>query len=179
MDIGTISRNGSNYETVIASEYVRYLKSIGARTISAEKNGYVIARKAVPGETVKVYVSNGNLEVTETAAEGQWLLTRADHNGEPVIDKFGHKNQWLVGEEIFQKKYDVQNIASNGLTKPLCSPQTFIETDRDIAIMVPWGENGSLVPQTIERGGFLNIEDSEAIYGIAKDELFETYAVRE
>lgn len=179
MDIGTISRNGSNYETVIASEYVRYLKSIGARKISAEKNGYVIARKAIPGEKIGVYISNGNLEVTETAADGQWLLTRADDKGEPVIDKFGHKNEWFVDDIIFRRKYDVRNMTSNGLAKPLGGPQHFIETDRDIAVMVPWGKDGSLVPQIIDKGGFLNIDDIEAVYGIARDEFFETYAVRE
>lgn len=179
MDIRTISQNGKNYETVNAPQYVEYLKSIGAGTLSAKKSGYVIARKAVPGEKIGVYISNGNLEVTETAAEGQWLLTRTNDKGEPVIDKFGHMNEWFVDDETFRRKYDVRNMTSNGLAKPLSSPQTFIEADRDIAIMVPWGKDGSLVPQIIDKGGFLNIDDPTAIYGIARDEFFETYIVSE
>lgn len=177
MDIRTISRNGKNYETVNAPQYVEYLIDSGAKTLSARKSGYVIARKAIPGEKIGVYISNGNLEVTESAAEGQWLLTRADDNGEPVIDRFGHKNEWFVDDETFRRKYDVRNMASNGLAKPLGSPQTFIETDRDIAVMVPWGKDGALVPQIIDKGGFLNIDDPKAVYGIARDEFFETYMV--
>lgn len=177
MDIRTISKNGKSYETVNAAQYVEYLKSNGAKTISAKKSGYVIARKAVPGEKIEVCISNGNSEVTEAAAEGQWLLTRADDKGEPVIDKFGHKNEWFVDDETFRKKYDTANMGANGFVKPSGVSQTFIETDRDIAIMVPWGENGSLVPQIIDKGGFLNIEDPTAIYGIAKEEFFETYMI--
>lgn len=177
MDIRAISRNGKDYETVNAAQYVKYLKSIGAKTISAKKSGYVTARKAIPGEKIVVYISNGNQEVTESAGEGQWLLTRADDKGKPVIDKFGHKNEWFVDDETFRRKYDTANMGENGFVKPFGVSQTFIETDRDIAIMVPWGENGSLVPQIIDKGGFLNIEDTNAVYGVAREEFFETYMI--
>lgn len=177
MDIRTIDGNGKSYETVNEAEYVKYLKSIGAKTISAKKSGYVTARKAILGEKLAVYISNGNTEVTETAREGQWLLTRADDKGVPVVDRFGHKNQWFVDDETFRKRYDTANLNENGLAKPLGISLAFIETDRDIAIMVPWGEKGSLVPQIIDKGGFLCIDDINAVYGIAREEFFETYTV--
>ena len=43
--------------------------------------------------------------------------------------------------------------------------------------MCPWGENGRLIPQTVDAGGYLISASANDCYGIAADEFANTYAV--
>ena len=171
--------NGKSYEIVDPSIYVPALKNSGAKQINAEKSACIRIRKGEIGEKIQVYTSNGNLEASETYHDtNNWIVTRVDLDGKTVIDKYNHDNTWQISDETLKKKYDFDNMTSDNIVKPKGGIQTFIQVDKDIAIMVPWGENGSLIPQVIDKNGYLNITKPEDIYGIAAEEFAETYAVK-
>lgn len=172
-----VVRNDKVYEVVEPKNYVDSLMDNNAKLVAAEKSACVIARKGVPGEKIQVYTANGNLEATEVCGENKWIVTRADLDGNPVIDDYGHRNTWQISDETFKKKYDVEHMTENGFVKPNGGKQDFIQVDKDIAVMVPWGENRALIPQTIDAGGYLNITNKEKIYGIANSEFDDTYRV--
>lgn len=178
--MGHINRNGVDYEVVDARTYVNELNLRGASTVFARKSqssGGVIARKGPLGGKVKVYTNDGNLEAVEFCGEGQWILTKADSDGNPIIDDYGHTNTWRVDDAVFKSKYEVKNMTPSGYVLPVSNPQMFIQIDKNVAIMKPWGENGELVAQTIAAGGYLNITNLDDIYGIAVAEFNETYTV--
>ena len=155
------------------ADYARDLVESGALTVEAEKKGAVLARPAKEGEELDVWTKDGNYEGHETAQKGDIILTRADDNGQPVIDENGHTNTWKVSEETFKKKYDTEHQdPETGFVKPAGGTQVFVQTDRDITMMAPWGEM-----QNIQAGGFLNITDPKDVYGIANEEFNETYKV--
>lgn len=173
-----VNRNDKFYEVIDAQKYAQRLVDAGVEQLTAKKSGCVIIRKGKEGETIPVYTANGNLEATETCQPGKYIVTRADMNGEVIIDQHGHTNQWQISEETLRKKYAVPDDIANGtFAEPKGGPQIFIQTGKDIAVMVPWGENGSLIPQTVDNGGYLNITNMNDIYGIANTEFHETYSV--
>ena len=174
-----VIRNGKEYEIIDdAEQYTSELAGNNANVVSGTKSGGVIARKGTPGEPIVVYTNNGNIEATESCGENKWILTRADDKGKPVIDKYGHDNSWQISEETLKERYDVKHMTKDGFVRPISSPQTFIQVDKDIAVMKPWGPNGSMIPQTLDKGGYLNITNKDDIYAIAAAELKETYNVK-
>lgn len=160
-------------------EYAIELMNSGAAVILAEKSGCVFARKAdAKGEYITVYTSNGTEEVKqEFAPAGAWILTRATLDGKVVLNAAGKPNSWVPKAGVFEKKYDVANMRDDGFTKPKGGVQKFVRISEDIAIMVPWGENGALIPQNLEAGSVLNVTNLDDIYGIAEIEFSETYEI--
>lgn len=160
-----------------AGKYVNNLLSSGADVIRAEKSSCVIAHQATVAGPVDTYTASGLHEVAEYADVGDWVVTRADLEGKPVLNGEGKPNTWVIKNDTFKKKYDVANMRDDGFTKPKGGVQSFVRISEDISIMVPWGKDGALVPQNLEAGAVLNITNMNDIYGIAKDEFAETYAI--
>lgn len=176
-----VVRDGKPFEIVRdTDEYVARLQADGVKPCMAEKSRCVIPRRLTPGEKIRVYSQNGVLEADETAGKDCILLTKAGPDGKPVIDGFGHMNQWQTTESTFREKYDVPDgkITDGQPVKPKSVPQKFIRTDRDVALMVPWGKDGSLIPQTIEKDGYVNITDPSAAYGVSARDFKDTYQVK-
>ena len=157
--------------------YVAKLQAADAKECVAEKTGAVIAHLVTPEEapvSLEVYTKNGNLEATEHVDAGKVIVTRADMDTQkPVIDSYGHTNSWSMDADKFQKKYDNPEI--DGFSRPKGGLQKFIQIPQDLTIYVPWGENGSLVPQNLKAGSYLNITNPKDVYGIAQEEFQETY----
>lgn len=179
MSENTVERNGKSYRIIDPDTYIDECEWNGI--IRAEKNGYIIARKAEDGERVNVTTQNGNHEASETAKKGDWIVTRADEDGHPVLDENGNRNSWIVGDDVISQKYESQGYANREelFFKPNGGEQEFMRVQEDVAAMVPWGENGENIPLTVDKGGYLNITDPDDVYGIAEDEFNETYAVTE
>jgi len=176
--ISVVERNGKSYRCVDATDYARRLAERKAVEVRAEKNACVLARPAIQDETISVFTQNGNLEAVECGVEGNVVVTRCDLDGVPIVDSFGHVNTWQMRAETFAEKYDVSNMRpEDGFTRPRGGVQRLIRVDEDVAIMVPWGEDGSEVPLTIDRGGWLNVTDPADIYGVADEEFRETYQI--
>ena len=175
-----VVQDGKPFEIIKdGTKYAIELQKKGEKTYSAEKSGCVIARMVEPGEKIETYSQAGILEASETGIKGCVLLTKAGLDGKPVVDEHGHVNQWQAEEATFRKKYDVPEgpIQADSFAKPKGGLQEFIPVDKDVAFMVPWGENGSLIPQTIEKGGLMNFTNPDDIYGISARDFKDTYQV--
>ena len=178
--MANIFRNGKLYRFVDAKAYVKRLAKGKAAQIRAEKDACVLARPAVQGEIIPVFTKNGYLEAVERGVSGNIVVTRCDLSARPIVDSFGHVNTWQMSAETFEEMYDSAGMRpEDGLTRPKGGVQQFIQADDDVAIMVPWGEDGALIPETIDRDSWLNITDDEDIYGVATEEFRETYHIIE
>lgn len=174
------NNNDEEFPIVNATDYIQQLKKNNAETVVAEKSSGIVARQVIneKGEDIQVYTDNGNHEVTEHAEQGKWVVSKADMNtGKAVIDANGNTNTWSMNDETLNKKYDVANMDANGFVKPKGGEQTFIKTDKDVAILVPWGKDGELIPQTLKKDSYLNITNPKDVYGIAGNEFAETYQI--
>lgn len=171
--------NGRRYEEVPAEGYVDVLRQDGAEEVDAEKSARVLVTPSRPGDRIRVWVESGDHEVDEVVGEDHVVVTRCDDAGNPVLDEHGHVNTWTMRRETFEKKYDAANISPGGVARPRGGRQRFIRTDRDVVLMVPWGEGGALVPQHIAKGGWLNVTSLGDVYGIAEAEFAETYGIVE
>lgn len=148
----------------------------GKEIVNASKSGYILANVIPEGQKMafNTYTSDGNIEAKETANAGDVIATRSNDDGIPVIDDFGHMNQWVMSQETLGKKY----VKVEGyLYKPAGGTQKFVKVDEDVRIFVPWGEGGALVPLDIKKGGYLNVTNRNDIYGIAEAEFNETYQI--
>lgn len=174
------NNNGEEFPIVNAADYIQQLKNNNAETVVAKKSGCIIARKVTSekGEDIQVYTNDGNHEATEHADKGKWIVSKADINtGKAIIDEHGNTNTWSMDDETINKKYDIANMDESGFVKPKGDEQTFIKTDKDIAILVPWGKDRELIPQTLKKDSYLNITNPKKVYGIARNEFAETYQI--
>ncbi len=134
-----------------------------------KKFARVQARPGIVGEKIATILRDGHAEVDplhpEVVGEGEWVITNP--GGE----------QYKVSAEKFKARYDVENgPGADGKYAPKGKPIVAMQIHEDIAIMVPWGENRSLIPQKLRAGSFLNITDIDSIYGIGEQEFYDTYA---
>ena len=145
--------------------------------VNAKKNGYIMARPAEDGERISVMTSDGHKEAQEVAKPGDWVATRAYENGTPHVDEHGNVNSWLMSEDTLAKKYNMGQKLENGerMFAPRGEEQKFMRVSENVALSVPWGENGAPIDQYIKEGGWLNITNENDIYGIAEQEFFDTY----
>ena len=61
--------------------------------------------------------------------------------------------------------------------KPKEQEQEFMRLSEDVALSVPWGENGKDILMIVDKGGYLNITDRDDVYGIAENDFNETYRI--
>ena len=147
------------------------------KPVVAVKFARVKARRGVVGEEVISYSQNGIVEKVDTVSEDPetkevgWVLTKVDENGEPIVDEYGHKNEWIVDHSKFTKKYEKDETMSDGIYKPVGGPQIFVPIVMDV-ILYQWGGE-----MKIEAGGWLNITDPSDIYGISERDFDDTYKI--
>lgn len=166
------------YKRVDANKYVDLLKRRGATATKAVKFARVLAREGKIGENIITYNSTGDVETRNTVGvemdsvtneqKPEMVLTMSTMNGEPVIDKFGHENTWIVPASVFDSKYKESEI--EGVYDPKGIPQDFIQISENIIINTSWGED-----QYLKVGAYLNVTAPNDIYGIAEDEFNHTY----
>ena len=85
-----------------------------------------------------------------------------------MIDEYGNKNEWIIDDTTFKKKYEV-DIENPMLFKPKGGPQIFVEIPDNI-ILEQWGSE-----MNIEKGGYINITNVDDMYGISKRDFEDTY----
>lgn len=167
-------KSHNEFKPVDIKAYIDEIKTHAA-IVTAAKSGCVQARQVTDpnGEDLTTYVQDGTVETVNHANQGDWILTNADHKtGLPVIDNNGNTNSWAIPDAAFKKKYDCGNPDKNGNFVPKGGEQTFIKTSENISFTAPWGEQ-----QNIKAGGYINITSPDDIYGIARDEFYQTYDV--
>lgn len=138
--------------------FVKSLLEDGVLVRTYAKSVLVYAVEASGGEKVVTQLADGTIETTSVAKEGDFIITNPD--GE----------RYVVSSNKFHKKYELAFDVGENCYKPKADVCKFLEIDEDITFVCSWGEM-----QYIKAGGFINITDFDDIYGVAKNEFFDTY----
>lgn len=169
------------YLTVDIGAYVREGIASGRLVpVSAVKYGRVLARRGENGEKLvtltvgadggELIESVGTVETDPLTGECGWIVTKADENGAPVIDRHGHKNQWIVSDSTFLRKY-IPAEGTDGCYRPVPVCCRFVCLREDISF--PFGDDVMYV----DAGGYLNITDENAVYGVSEKDFYDTYRI--
>ena len=148
-------------------------------TLYAKKTGDVTARIGKEGEEIATYVSDGTLETVnrvkrdENGALGV-VVSTADGARGIVVDANGRTNTYIIDRKTFDRKYkDADRVSEERqLFQPKGEIQAFVQTEEDISITAPWGEE-----ENLKAGSFLNVTDPNGIYGVAYEEFLQTYSL--
>lgn len=141
---------------------------------TAVKFARIVARQGVVGQEVESFTANGLsekvavVELDEVTKQPGWIATKVDSEGNIIIDEFGHKNQWIISDSVFTKKYEI-DPENPTLFKPKGGPQVFVEIQDNITLE-QWGSE-----MNVEKGGFINITNADDMYGISKRDFDDTY----
>ncbi len=154
---------------VTPADFQRIAEELGSPPIRARKIGYVAARKATKSEVVETR-SNGK-ETTNTASAGDLIVTNLSPQREPLRDRDGHLNVYVIEAARFPALYEPAGGESaqgpiyraKGVVSAIPLPGGF-----DIA--APWGER-----QT-SSNGYLLCNGTE-VYGSSREAFEKTYEV--
>ena len=161
-----------NYQEVKVEKYVKDGLVSGKLTpIEAEKFARIIARQGTLGEEVISWSvdSLGNaieekrdtVKVDSKTNNLGWIVTKADEQGNPILDNNGHINQWIIEDSTFTKKYEI-DPNNNLIFRPKGGVQLFVQIPDNI-ILEQWGSK-----MQIAQGGYINITDPSDMYGISE-----------
>lgn len=138
----------------------------------AEKYARILARHGVEDEQIITWsVDSDGKEIIEKISkvkENDWVVTKANENGNPEVDKNNHVNEWIVDDVTFKKKYELDS-SNPYLYRPKSGIQVFVEIPDNI-ILNQWDTN-----MKIARGGYINITNENDMYGISKRDFEDTY----
>lgn len=168
-----------NYQEVKVEKYVKDGLASGKLTpIEAEKFARIIARQGTLGEEVISWSvdSLGNaieekrdtVKVDSKTNKLGWIVTKADEQGNPILDNNGHINQWIIEDSTFTKKYEI-DPNNNLIFRPKGGVQLFVQIPDNI-ILEQWGSK-----MQIAQGGYINITDPSDMYGISERDFTDTY----
>lgn len=167
------------YRKVNTKEYVEAGLADGSlEAFEATKHARIAAVKGEEGQEVISWSEdeNGNpikekvanVSVDEETGETGWIVTKTDSEGNPIVDRNGHMNQWIIGDTKFRKKYEV-DPENPSIYKPVGGPQKFVETNEDLTIS-QWGEE-----MNMPKGSFINITNPDDMYAINPRDFNDTY----
>ncbi len=166
------------FTKINGKEYAQVGIETGELTpVTAVKFARILARPGVVGEEVITYTQNGEVEKVDTVKVDEktgrpgWVVTKVDESGEVVVDEYGHDNTWIIADSTFTRKYEVDETKEGGIYKPVGGPQIFVPIVMDV-ILEQWGGE-----MKIEAGGWLNITNSDDIYGISQRDFEDTYRI--
>lgn len=175
--------NNEEYVKVDVTKYVKEgLESGVLEPIEAVKTARIIAVQGNVGDVVVSWSedSMGNevrekeavVSLDEETQQPGWIVTKADENGNAVVDGNGHTNQWIISDSKFRAKYE-EDIMNPGVFKPKGATQMFVQIPDNI-ILHQWGDD-----MQIAAGGYINITNADDMYGISARDFADTYKVSE
>lgn len=150
-------------------KYVQNLLKKGEKIINATKVAnveYIIcADEVMQVDTFAMAQLNGNLykihEATNVAQKGDFIILK---NG--TLPR-----QYRMSINTAKQRYEFNENKTKGIAKPIEKPQQFIQINRNIAFVSPWGSMMYLV-----KGGYLNITTSH-IYAVQNYSFENTYSI--
>ena len=163
------------------AEMRKYIESkLGtANIIEAKKIGNTIAFQGTVGqEVVSLEIdANGNEYVERTGIvtldpetnEPGWILTKAGSDNKPVLNKFGHANQYIVPDSKFRSMYEPSPDGIGLYSKSQI--ERFIQAEEDIQFETKYGE------MFVHAGGYIKVTDLDRISGISEASFNETYTI--
>ena len=153
-----------------------------SEVISAKKVGNTIAVRGVPGQEVITYEVNKEtgeeyiertqtVEIDPQTGEPGWILTKTGSDNQPVVNKFGHTNDYIVADSKFKSMYE-PSVDGPGLYSK-SQIEKFIQSPDDVAFETKYGQ------MVVPRGGYIKVSDLERISGISEESFLQTYQVIE
>ena len=150
-----------------------------ATIIEAKKTGNTIAVQGTVGqEVVSLEVDkDGNeyaertetVTLDETTNEPGWILTKTGSDNKPILNKFGHPNQYIVRDSIFRSTYEPSGIEPYLYSKSQI--ERFIKSEDDITFETKYGE------MIVHVGGYIKVTNLDRISGISEESFNDTYEV--
>ena len=161
-------------------EYVEK-QLVHSEIIEAKKIGNTIAVRGTVGQKVKTLEINeqgeeyiereGFVEIDPVTGEPGWILTKTGSDNTPVLNKFGHPNEYIVADSKFKSMYEPSSDGPNLYSKSQI--EKFIRAEEDIHFVTKYGE------MTVLKGGYIKVSDLDRISGISEVSFNETYTVVE
>jgi hypothetical protein len=149
--------------------FQRIAGEIGISPIEARKIGHVAVRTATKTEVVET-CSNGK-ETTNTARPGDYIVTNLSPQREPLLDRDGHLNIYVIRAAKFPDLYELTGErGAHGAVYRAKGVVSAIPLPGGFDIAAPWGER-----QTAE-GGYLVCNGRE-VYGVSSDAFDATYVL--
>lgn len=147
--------------------------------VEAKKNGNTIAVQGTVGqEVVTLEVdANGNEYIERTGVvtldpetnEPGWILTKTGSDNKPVLNSFGHTNQYIVPDSKFKSMYEPSQDGFGLYSKSQI--EKFIVADDDVVFETKYGE------MVVNAGGYIKVTDLDRISGISEVSFNDTYTI--
>ena len=163
IDIQRYVLEGMRNGTLVPRQAVKYTRIIARPGVLGEE----IVTWSVDAEGKPIVEKRDRVTEDPETKETGWVVTKADENGNAIVDANGHINQWIISAPKFHQKYEGTDV--EGLYKPVGGPQVFVELPIN-AIIFQWGQE-----MRIAAGGFINVTNLDDIYGISKRDFEDTY----
>ena len=170
----------TGYKMVVdIKDYVQKLIHGGTQIVIGEKTARISARHGIPEEHIiswsvdaegKPVLEKEAVVSVDDAGIPDWVATKIDDQGNEIVDANGNKNQWIIGDTTFMKKYEAVP-EKTGIFKPVGGPQKFIQLNEAIHI-VQCGEEWN-----VDAGGFVNITNPDDMYVISGKDFADTYRI--
>ena len=163
-------------------EYVEKKLAAGEPVIEAKKTGNTHAVQGTVGQEVISYTIDKNTgeEIIERVAKVEldsetnqpgWILTKVDSNNQPVVNKNGHLNQYIVQDSKFREMYEPSADGPNLYSK--AAIEKFIQSDEDVHFETKYGD------MIVTTGGYIKVTDLSRISGISEQDFADTYVTVE
>lgn len=144
-------------------------KLVGAKPVKARKIGFVAGHKAEKDEQVDTFW-NGK-ETTNTAQTGDWIVMNISPSGQPLRDKSGQLNRYVIKSEVFSNLYEL--AAGKNEFGPIFRSKSIVEAiylPGGFDILAPWGQ------QQTAPAGYILLNGGE-VYGNNEETFAQTYEV--
>lgn len=169
------------YRRVNTQEYVEDgLEQGKFEVFEAVKHTRIAAQQGEIGQEVISWSEdeNGNpiqervstVKTDETTGEPGWIATKTGADGQPIIDRNGNLNQWIISDSVFRKKYEA-DPEHPGIFKPTGGPQKFVRTTEALIISQFDSE------MTMPTGSYINVTDPDNMYAINPRDFHDTYTI--
>lgn len=152
-----------------------------SKIIEAKKMGNTIAVQGTVGEEVVTlevdadgneYVERtGVVELDPNTNEPGWILTKTGEDNQPIVNKFGHTNQYIVADSKFKSMYE-PSVDGPGLYSK-SQIEKFIQSEDDVTFETKYGK------MVVNAGGYIKVTDLDRISGISEQSFIDTYMVIE
>lgn len=166
-------------------QYVEGLLPV-SEVVSAKKIGNTIAVQGTPGQEVITYEVNKEtgeeyierkgdktptVEIDPLTGEPGWILTKTGSDNQPIINKFGHKNQYIVVDSKFKAMYEPSPDGPGLYQKSQI--EKFIQAPEDVSFETKYGA------MEVHKGGYIKVTNLDSISGISEESFLQTYSVVE
>lgn len=169
----------NEFKKVNIVEYVKEgLESGELVPIQAKKTAPTHLVPGTLGEKVTSWVENedgtpriereGIVERDAETGQPGWIATKVDSNGNPVIDRNGHTNQWIIKDSVFRRTYEPSKLGDNLYQKK--DIQTLVQIPDNIEFENKYGE-----VMNVAAGGYINITDMSRMYGVSERDFNDTH----